>query len=37
MLFDLSGYGNWVRVWWWCVFYVSLGFLIFLVGDDLGR
>ena len=26
---DLGSNGNWVRIWWWCVFEVGLGFLIF--------
>ena len=37
MFFYLGGDGDWVRVGWWCVSEVRLGFLIFLVGDNFGR
>ena len=31
---NLSGHGDRVRVRWWCIVYICLGFLIFLVEDD---
>ena len=36
MFFDLGGDGDSVRVGWWCVSEVCLGFLIFLVRDNFG-
>ena len=35
VFFDLSGNCDWIRIGGWCVSEICLGFLIFLVGDNL--
>ena len=34
MFFNLSGDGDGVRVWWWGIIDVGLGFLVLFVRDD---
>ena len=35
VFFDLGGDSDWVRIRGWCVSEIRLGFLFFLVGDNL--